>query len=92
VKLAAASLRGALLLSANLDGASLAGTDLTSASFGRTVITNCYDLDRAIGLTSVSHVAPSALDVMCFVRLRDLLPATFIAGLGIELPADVATL
>ena len=58
---------------------------LTGASFGRTVVSHCADLDRAIGLVSVAHAAPSALDVMTFQRLRDSLPAAFVAGLGIEL-------
>jgi uncharacterized protein YjbI with pentapeptide repeats len=87
--LAAASLRGALLLSANLDGASLADADLADASLGRTVLTNCHDLDRAKGLATISHVAPSALDVVSFARLRQRLPAVFVAGLGVDLaPRD----
>ena len=84
VKLTAASLRGALVLSANLDGASLAGADFTDASFGRTVVTSCHDLERAIGLVTISHVAPSSLDVNTFQRLRTLLPAAFLAGIGVE--------
>ena len=46
------------------------------------------DLVRAIGLATISHVAPSALDVMTFRRLSALLPATFVAGIGVELPPD----
>ena len=83
----AASLRGALLFSANLDGAPLATADLTDASLGRTVLTNCHDLDRAMGLATISHVAPSALDVVSFARLRERLPAAFVAGLGVDAAA-----
>jgi uncharacterized protein YjbI with pentapeptide repeats len=84
VKLTSASLRGALLFSANFDGAFFGGAAFTGASLGRTVITNCHELERAIGLATISHVAPSALDVMTFRRLRAELPAAFIAGLGID--------
>jgi hypothetical protein len=80
-----ASLRDSLLISANFDGAKLAGADLTGASVGRTVLTNCGDLDRALGLASVSHLAPSAIDVVTFARLRPSLPAAFVTGIGLDL-------
>jgi hypothetical protein len=34
-------------------------------------------------------MAPSAMDVMTYLRLRDRLPVPFLTGLGIEVPADV---
>jgi len=83
VKLTGASLRDAILFGANLDGAALAGADLTGASFGRTVVTGCVDLDRATGLTTITHAADSAIDVVTFERLRATLPSAFVTGLGI---------
>jgi hypothetical protein len=43
------------------------------------------DLDRALGLASVSHLAPSAIDVVTFARLRPSLPAAFVTGIGLDL-------
>jgi hypothetical protein len=49
------------------------------------VVTGCLDLDRAIGLTAITHGAPSSIDVVTFERLRATLPSAFVAGLGIRL-------
>ena len=72
------------LVLGGLAAPALAGADLTGASFGRTVITGCLELDRAVGLTTINHAAPSALDVVTFERLRGKLPSAFVAGLGIK--------
>jgi hypothetical protein len=50
---------------------------------GLTVITNCGDLDRVTGLVTISHVAPSALDVETFQGLRETFPTAFFAGIGV---------
>jgi hypothetical protein len=48
------------------------------------VLTNCLDLDRAVGLASISHLAPSAIDVAMFARVGASLPAAFVVGIGLQ--------
>jgi len=74
-----ASLTGANLTRARLGGANLNDADLDSASL------NSADLGGALGLESVKHLAPSALDHRTLLRSRSL-PLSFLRGRGLPDP------
>jgi uncharacterized protein YjbI with pentapeptide repeats len=74
-----ASLTGANLTRARLGGANLNDANLDSASL------NSADLGGALGLESVKHLAPSALDHRTLLRSRSL-PLSFLRGRGLPDP------
>jgi uncharacterized protein YjbI with pentapeptide repeats len=85
--LAGASLRGANLRGANLTEADLSGTDLTGvnltgATFSLTVLSNCQNLHKAVGLTEVQHPGPSSLDEATLRASVAHLPDVFLRGAG----------
>jgi uncharacterized protein YjbI with pentapeptide repeats len=92
-KLNDADLTGANLISAELDQVGLARTNLTNASFGATAM-HQVDLSSAVGLATVGHHSPSAIDSVSLhltaqglanepdFRRRDFL--TFLSGAGLD--------
>ncbi len=95
--LTGASFNGANLSRTNLSGAVLSDADFYEAVLndvstgeadfnnciiGYTVFQNCA-MDRAVGLDSVRHDAPSTIGLDTLLRSRGALPQSFILGSGI---------
>jgi hypothetical protein len=73
----AADLTGALLLSVRVTD-----TQLSGACFAETFIADCRTLHQAFGLTEITCLAPSSLDVRTLRACAIHLPAAFLQGLG----------
>ncbi len=80
--LSAAILEFAELTHALLHRTNLTGTDLREACFGQTVIADCPTLALAAALETISHLAPSSIDLTTLARIHGELPAAFLDGIG----------
>jgi uncharacterized protein YjbI with pentapeptide repeats len=77
-----AQLRRANFTGATLSNVAVAGADLRGAVFGGTRVL-ALDLSPAIALDSISHGAPSHLDIETFRRSRGQIPVQFLKGCGL---------
>jgi uncharacterized protein YjbI with pentapeptide repeats len=77
-----ANLRGANLTEADLSGSDLTGVNLTGATFSLTVLSNCRNLHKAVGLAEVIHPGPSSLDEATLRASVAHLPDAFLRGAG----------
>jgi uncharacterized protein YjbI with pentapeptide repeats len=84
VDLRDASLRDADLAGAVFSGAILTGADLSQAHLSSTVFARCGDLDRAVGLDTLTYLNPSCLDMATLRRCLPGLTAEFLDGGGLE--------
>jgi uncharacterized protein YjbI with pentapeptide repeats len=73
------------LTSANLSYSHMFKTDFTNARLGLTFF-GAVDLSHAIGLDSVSHDAPSIVDVLTFIYSEGNLSVPFLRGAGVPEP------
>ncbi len=77
-----ANLRGANLTEANLTGVDFAGVNLTGATLSLTVLSDCRNLHKAVGLANIHHRGPSELDEKTLRASVPHLPDAFLRGVG----------
>jgi uncharacterized protein YjbI with pentapeptide repeats len=90
--LAYTTLHGSSLRNANLSNADLSyatlceavltGTNMTEAMLLKTIFSGCADLHLTVGLDSVHHAGPSALDQVTLRSCVAQLSQEFLAGVG----------
>jgi uncharacterized protein YjbI with pentapeptide repeats len=77
-----ANLRGANLTEVDLSGADLSGAILSGATLSLTVLHDCINLHKAVGLDSIHHRGPSEIDSKTLAASAARLPYIFLRGAG----------
>src|SRR6266702_328915 len=78
-----ANLRGADLSFANFRWADLGQADFSYAVIGNTIFAN-VDLSTVQGLATVSHFAPSTIDIDTIYNSQGKIPEEFLKGAGVD--------
>lgn len=70
------------LFSTNLEGALLERANFTDAVIGSVTFSD-VNLSRVIGLETITHMAPSSIDVRALYRSKGKIPKIFLRGCGV---------